>query len=169
MISAYIILMTYRQQISSQQNSVQSDTWPQLQHKMVKFSLQNSQSLDFHDGRQRVWSRTGERYKPLAMTAHDRYAGGSVMVWGGITMTERIELHICQGHVTGLYYRDSVTESVVVPYAHRHENAFIFQDDNTLAHRSRVVQDHLQFQRFSTLPWPAKSPDLFQLDICGTS
>ena len=53
------------------------------------------------------WRRTGERYQPPAMIEHDRYGGGGVMVWGWITMAGRTELHICQGCVTGLDYRDN--------------------------------------------------------------
>ena len=35
------------------------------------------------------------------------------MVWGGTTRTE---LHICQGNITGLYYKDHVLDLIVVPY-----------------------------------------------------
>ena len=60
------------------------------------------------------------------MIAHDRYGGRNVVVWGGITMSGKTEVHICQGNVTGLYYRDNVIEPIVVPYDPRHENTFIF-------------------------------------------
>ena len=43
---------------------------------------------------------------------------------------EMREPHICQGNATGLYSRDKVIEPIVVPYARRHGNTFIFQDDN---------------------------------------
>ena len=106
-------------------------------------------------GVEHVW-----RYQPLAMIAHDHYGGGSVMAWGGITVTGRSELHICRGNVSGLYYRDKVIEPIVVPCARRRGNAFVSQDDNVKAHCARAVQDHLQFRRTTTLPRPAKSPDL---------
>ena len=79
-------------------------------------------------------------------------------------MTRRTELHTCQGNVTGLYYRHKVIEPIVVPYACRHGNAFIFQDDNARAQRAPVVQDHLQFRRIMTFPWPVKSPDLSPIE-----
>ena len=68
----------------------------------VLFSDEWKFGLSFHEGRQRVLRRTGERYQPPSMIAHDRYEGCSVMVWGWVTMTGRTELHICQGNVTGL-------------------------------------------------------------------
>ena len=86
-------------------------------------------------------------------------------------MTRRTELHIRQGTVTGLYYRNNVIELIVLPYARRHGNAFVFQDGNARDDRTCVVQDHLQFCRITTLPWPAKSPDLspvvYLWDILG--
>ena len=86
-------------------------------------------------------------------------------------MTRRTELHIRQGNVTGLYYRNNVIELIVLPYTRRHGNAFVFQDGNARDDRTCVVQDHLQFCRITTLPWPAKSPDLspvvYLWDILG--
>ena len=76
----------------------------------------------------------------------------------------RTTLHTCQGNVTGLslHYGDNdiLIQLTVVPYACRHGNAFIFQDDDARARSARVVQDHLQFRRIVTLKQPAKSPDL---------
>ena len=134
------------------------------------FSDESKFVVDFHDGRQWVWRRTGERYQPPAMIACNRDLGGSVTVRGGITMTGRTELHNCQGHVTGFYYRDNIMEPIVVPYARRQGNAFIFQGDNSRAHRARVAcPRYLQFRRVSTPPWPGKSPDQSPIEHCGTS
>ena len=46
----------------------------------------------------------GERYSDATNLPHDRYGGGSVTVWGGVTTNERTDLHVCQGRVTGVYY-----------------------------------------------------------------
>ena len=102
------------------------------------------------------------------MIAHNCHRGGSVMVLGGITMTGRTELHICKGNVTGFYHRHDVIEPIIVPYARRHGTEFVFQGANARAHRTRVVQDHLQFRRITTLTWQAKSVCL-QLNILWTS
>ena len=62
-------------------------------------------------------------------------------------MTGRTELHNCQGNVTGFYYRDNIMEPIVVPYARRQGKVFIFQDDNSRAHRARVAcPRYLQFR-----------------------
>ena len=50
------------------------------------FFLQTSRyCLDFTDRRARVWRRPGERLHADNIAEHDRYGGGSVMVWGGIS------------------------------------------------------------------------------------
>ena len=84
-------------------------------------------------------------------------------------MTGRTELNICQGNVIGLYHIDNVNESIVVPYVLQHGGAFISEDDIARGHSAPVVQDHTQFRRITTLPWPAKFPSPSQLNICGTS
>ena len=103
------------------------------------------------------------------MIVHDRHGSGCVMVWWRTTMTGRTELHIWQGNVTGLYFRDNVSEPIVVPYARWHGNAFILRDDNSGAHRGCVVQNHTQFRRITFLQWPANPQTCFQLNVCGTS
>ena len=138
--------------------------WTNQQWASVMFSDESRFVLDFHDRRIRVWRRRGERYQPPATVAHNRYGGGSVMVWAGICMNDRTDLHICQDNITGLYYRDNIIEPIVVPFAQRHGPDFIFQDDNARPHRARVVQDHLQMQHIRTLPWPAMSPDLSPIE-----
>ena len=84
------------------------------------FSDESRFTLDFLDRRRRVWRRFGECYTDPTNVAHDRYGGGSVMVWGGITMTGKTDLHVCQGRVTGMYYRDNVLAPYVIPFAQRH-------------------------------------------------
>ena len=82
------------------------------------------------------------------------------MVWDGITMADRMDLHVCQGRVTGVYYRDNVLAPYVIPFARRHGREFVFQNDNARVHGARVVTNYLQRRNIRTLPWPAMSPDL---------
>ena len=77
----------------------------------------------------------GEIYFDATNLPHDRYGGGSVTVWGGVTIIERTDLHVCQGRVTGVYYRDNIIEPLVIPFAAAHGNRFRFQDDNVVLNR----------------------------------
>ena len=105
----------------------------------------------------------GERYFDATNLPHDRHGGGSVTVWGGVTANELSDLHVCQGRVTGVCYRDNIIEPLV-PIAAAHGNRFRFQDDNARAHRAHVVLNHLQTRGIQSLPWPSMSPDLSPID-----
>lgn len=89
------------------------------------------------------------------------------MVWGGVTMRGRTDLHMCHGRVTGVYYCDNIITPLVLPFALRHGAGFIYEDDNARAHHACVVLDHLQRHQIQTLPWPAMSPDLSPIEHIG--
>ena len=46
----------------------------------------------------------------LATTHHNRYGRGSVTVSGCVTVIGRTDFHICQGSVSGVYYRNNIIE-----------------------------------------------------------
>ena len=57
--------------------------WTQRQWSQVVFSDESRFNLRLHDGRMRA-----------TVSEHDRYGGGSVMVWAGVTMTQKTQLYI---------------------------------------------------------------------------
>ena len=61
--------------------------WDEEDWESVLFTDESKFCLDFTDGRRRVWRRKGERYHDATIEEHDRYGGGSVMVWGGISLS----------------------------------------------------------------------------------
>ena len=71
--------------------------------------------MSFNDGRIRVWRRPGERFHDDRVQEHDRYGGGSVMVWGGIGLNYRTPLHRIQGILTGIRYRDEILRPIAIP------------------------------------------------------
>ena len=74
--------------------------------------------LDFTYRRTRVWRGHGERFQDANMSEHDRYGGGSIMVWAGISRGGRTDPHIViKGMMTGLCYRDDMLDVYVRPYA----------------------------------------------------
>jgi hypothetical protein len=46
----------------------------------------------------------------------DRFGGGSVMVWGGISHGLKSPLIVISGNLTGVRYRDEILRSVAVPF-----------------------------------------------------
>ena len=79
-------------------------------------------------------------------------------------MTGKTDLHVCQGRVTGVYYRHNVFAPYVIPFAQRHGQRFFFQDDNARAHWARVVTDYLQRRNIPSLLCPAMSPNLLPIE-----
>lgn len=135
--------------------------WTRQQWRRVLFTDESRFSLDHNDGRSRVWRRPGERFADHCIAEHDRYGGGSVMVWGGITYANRTRLYVVPGGaMTGVRYRDEVLEPIVVPFAENVGQNIIFMDDNARAHRARVVTEFLEGQGIERMEWPARSPDL---------
>ena len=57
----------------------------------VLFTDESRFTLSTCDGRERVWRRQGEHYAACNIVQHDRFGGGSVMVWGGISMEGRTD------------------------------------------------------------------------------
>ena len=107
-----------------------------------------------------VWRRPGERFADATVREHDRYGGGSVMMWGGFALNFRTPLHQIHGNLNGIAYRDDVLRCMVLPALRAIGEGAILQDDNARPHRARIVNDFLQQQQIMRMDWPARSPDL---------
>ena len=134
--------------------------WTRAQWSQVLFTDESRFTLSFHDGRNRVWRRTGERHQDATIVEHDRYGGGSIMVWGGISYHTRTPLHHVVGNLDGVGYRDGILRPLVLPALNAVGLCVFFQHDNVPAHRARDVINYLQPQQVNTMVWPALSPDL---------
>ena len=110
----------------------------------------------------RVWRRRGEKYANCAVVEHDRYGGGSIMVWGGISVRFRAELLVLNGTLTGQRYINEVLQPVVLPFVQQHH--VVLQDDNARPRWARIVQQFLQQNNVHHLDWPAWSPALSPIE-----
>ena len=134
-------------------------TWTRQQWSQVLFTDESRFNLSFNDGRARVWRRPGERYEDATVLEHNRYGGGSVMVWGGMSFRTRTPLHLVDGNLNGVRYRDEVLAPVALPALEALGPGAIFMDDNAPAHRARLVTTFLEDHQVVRLTWPACSPD----------
>ena len=84
-----------------------------------QYSSHNYESrftVSTNDRPARVWIRQGERYANCNIVEVDRYGGGSVMVWAGISLDGRTDLYVFpRGGITAIRYRDEVLEPIVRP------------------------------------------------------
>ena len=136
----------------------QNRRWTNQQWATVFFTDESRFLLDMLDRRRRVWRRRGERYANFTIVEHDRYGGGSLMVWGGISVRSRTELLVLNGTLTGQRYINEVLQPAVLPFFQQHH--IVLQDDNARPHRARIVQQFLQQNNVDHLDWPARYPDV---------
>ncbi|KAI4895705.1 hypothetical protein NFI96_019616, partial [Prochilodus magdalenae] len=113
------------------------------------------------DRRDRLWRRRGERYAACNIIQHDRFGGGSVMVWGGISLEGRTDLYrLDNGTLTTIRYQDEILGPVVRPYTGAVGPGFLLVHDNAWPHVVRVCRQFLENQGTDTIDWPTGSPDL---------
>ena len=138
--------------------------WTNRQWQNVIFSDESRFSLDFADRRKRVWRRKNERHARCCVAEHDRFGGGSVMVWGAISWNSKSNLVFIDGNLNAQRYCNEVLRPHVFPYVRRLGNNALFQQDNARCHVARVCTALLTANNINTLDWPARSPDLSPIE-----
>ncbi|GFU36793.1 DDE_3 domain-containing protein [Trichonephila clavipes] len=89
-----------------------------------------------------------------------RYGGAEWLVWGGILLGSRTDLHVQSVTMTGHIYRDVIPEQEVRLFRGAMGAEFLFMDDNARPHRAKIVDEWLQSEDITRMDWPASSPDL---------
>lgn len=90
----------------------------------------------------------------------NRWGGGGVLVWAGVTAFNKTQLVMLDGNVNAQRYQDQVLAPVVLPFMRRHLRRGTFQQDNAPAHRARATAQYLRDNNIAVMDWPALSPDL---------
>ncbi|GFX21357.1 transposable element Tcb2 transposase [Trichonephila clavipes] len=108
-----------------------------------------------------IWRERGSRNHPSNIIERDRYGGRGVLVWGGIMLGSRTDLHIFDaGSVNGTRY----CNEILLPYVRLFRGAmglqFLFMDDNAPCHRTVAAEQLLESEDIERMDWPARSPDL---------
>ncbi|GFW02647.1 transposable element Tc3 transposase [Trichonephila clavipes] len=108
-----------------------------------------------------IWRERGSHNHPSNIIERDRYGGCSVLVWGGIMLGSRTDLHIFDaGSVNGTRY----CNEILLPYVRLFRGAmglqFLFMDDNAPCHRTVAAEQLLESEDIERMDWPARSPDL---------
>ncbi|GFT64309.1 transposable element Tc1 transposase [Trichonephila clavipes] len=135
---------------------------------VILFSDDSRFSLSSDCRRQLIWRESGTAYRPENIQEKDRYPTCSIMVWAGIMINGRTRLHVVtNGTMTGQRYIDEVLLLMFVFFRGAVGDKFVFMDDNATCHRTLAVQDCLDSEGIQRLVWPARSPDLNPIEMCG--
>ena len=136
--------------------------WRRQQWDNILFTDESRFTLQFSDGRIRVWRRNGDRFDTANVLQRDRFGGGSIMVWGGISKNARTDLVTVAGTLTDVRYCQQIVTPYILPFMRRH-NATLHQD-NARCHTARYSMDLLQRNNVNVFDWPARSPDLSPIE-----
>lgn len=127
----------------------------------VLFTDESSYCIHNDSRRRRVYRSAGNRTLPQYIQPVVPFGGGGVMVWAGISLGWRTDLHVFNGRVTGQCYRDEIVyEYVAQSQDFIGPENFMFLDDNARPHRAQIVLEALEQLQINHLPLPPVSPDL---------
>lgn len=134
--------------------------WSARQWRNVYFSDESRFCLYGNDARIRTWRRRNERYDRRCVMPVRAYNGGSVMVWGAISMRRRTDLVILPPPaMTCTRYVNNVLRPHVLPLRRLHRN-FIFMQNNARPHTANVTRRLFERHNITLLDHPPNSPDL---------
>ena len=102
------------------------------------FSDESRFLLQRADGRARVYRRQNERFAANCIQEVDRFVGGSVMMRGAISVTDRTNLVHIQVTLTAQRYCDEILQPHVLPLMQ--QNGTKFQHDNARPHTARLTK-----------------------------
>ncbi|GFX31925.1 transposable element Tcb2 transposase [Trichonephila clavipes] len=139
--------------------------WRDNEWGRVFFTDESRFSLSSDSHRILIWRERGSRNHPSNIIERDRYGGRGVLVWGGIMLGSRTDLHIFDaGSVNGTRY----CNEILLPYVRLFRGAmglqFLFMDDNAPCHRTVAAEQLLESEDIERMDWPARSPDLNHIE-----
>ncbi|GFX56130.1 transposable element Tcb2 transposase [Trichonephila clavipes] len=103
----------------------------------------------------------GSRNHPSNIIERERYGGRGVLVWGGIMLGSRTDIHIFDA---GLGNGTRYCNEILLPYVRLFRGAmglqFLFMDDNAPCDCTVAPEQLLESEDIERMDWPARSPDL---------
>ncbi|GFS70683.1 transposable element Tcb2 transposase [Trichonephila clavipes] len=121
--------------------------WRDNEWERVLFTDESRFSLSSDSNRILIWRERGSRNHPSNIIERDRYGGRGVLVWGGIMLGSRTDLHIFDaGSVNGTRY----CNEILLPYVRLFRGAmglqFLCMDDNAPCHRTVGAEQLLEIE-----------------------
>ncbi|GFW76812.1 DDE_3 domain-containing protein [Trichonephila clavipes] len=119
------------------------------------FSDESRFNLPSDSRRTLIWRAPGTRYHQENTIERHLYDGAGWLVWGGIILGSRTDLHVPSITMTGHFNRDVILEQHVRLFRGAMGAEFLFMDDNACPHHANIVDEDI-----TRMDWPAYSPDL---------
>ncbi|GFU50666.1 transposable element Tcb2 transposase [Trichonephila clavipes] len=155
------IPLTPRHRAARRRWAAEHRDWEQHDWSQVLFTDESRFGLECDTRRVLVWRTGALEVTPHSFVKRSQYRRAGWMVWGGISIGGRTDLHIIRnGTLTGRRYADEILRPHVIPYAGAIRDSFVFQDDNGRPHRARLVENMLEAETIQRMECPMCSPDL---------
>ncbi|GFT36099.1 transposable element Tc3 transposase [Trichonephila clavipes] len=126
----------------------------------MMFSDESRFSFQSDSRRTLILRAPGTRYLQQNTIERHRYGGAEWLVWGGIILGSRTDLHFQSVTMTAHIYRDVILEQHVRSFRGAMCAEFLFINDNSRPHRANIVEECRQSEDITRMDWPAYSPDL---------
>ena len=107
-----------------------------------------------------MWRRRGKRNLPPNLLHTVAYDGGSLTVWGGISLNNKTVLIFIRGNLTAERYVEELVQNHNLPLAHEIGPDFVLMQDGAGAHTSRVTTRFLEDSGIQVMDWSPRSADL---------
>ncbi|GFX36126.1 transposable element Tcb2 transposase [Trichonephila clavipes] len=129
--------------------------WRDNEWGRVLFTDESSFSLSSDSHRILIWRERGSRNYPSNIIERDSYGCRGVLVWGGIMLGSRTDLHIFDaGSINGTRY----CNEILLPYVRLFRGAMglrlLFMDDNAPCHRTVAAEQLLESRRLAARALP---------------
>ncbi|GFY20459.1 transposable element Tcb1 transposase [Trichonephila clavipes] len=127
--------------------------WTPQQRSCVMFSDKSRFSLQSDYLRALVWRAPGTSYHQENTIERHRYGGAVWLVWRGIILDSRTDLHVQSVTMTGHIYRDVIVQQHVRFFRGAMGAEFLFMDDNARPHRANILDECLQSEDITRMDW----------------
>ncbi|GFT22907.1 transposable element Tcb1 transposase [Trichonephila clavipes] len=134
--------------------------WTPQQWYYVMFSNESRFNLQSDSRRTLIWRAPGTCYHQENTIERHRYGGAGWLVWEGIILGSRTDLHVQRVTMTDHIYRDVILEQHARLFRGAMGAEFLFMDYYARPHRANNVDEGLQSEDITRMDWPAYSPDL---------
>ncbi|GFU22599.1 transposable element Tcb2 transposase [Trichonephila clavipes] len=115
--------------------------WRDNEWGRVLFTDESRFSLSSDSHRILIWRERGSRNHPSNIIERDRYGGRGVLVWEGIMLGSRTDLHIFDaGSVNGTRYCNKILLPYVRLFRCTMGLQFLFMDDNAPRHHTVAAE-----------------------------
>lgn len=125
----------------------------------ILFTDESRFTLQGNDGRLRCYRRRGERYNDATIIQRDQFRGGSVMIWGGISLHTKTRVVVVNGRLNAQRYQNDILNPVAIPHV-RQNRRMTYMHDGAPCHTAASTRRLLNRNQIRVLPWCSKSPDL---------